>query len=283
MADTIKEVAQLVLSHFKRCKILLDDKQILRLKEEGLATVDGYECHIANKRSEKSMRLVVNKSWFKDRDNSDKPSVNSNPYDVVLIPTREKLYALHYTALRKYALELEKDTKRWFFRVRWGILIDKNDNSFTWEGGNTKKFPLTIIGSTERFSSLEGKIPEIVAVDINEPSKPERVSQTILRIIRDTNISRYVKKLYAYKCQLCGESLNLNNGKFYAEAHHLKPLGSPHDGLDIKENVLCVCPNHHALLDFGAIDLEIEKLHIHDLHLLSRDYIDYHNSRIVEK
>jgi predicted restriction endonuclease len=46
----------------------------------------------------------------------------------------------------------------------------------------------------------------------------------------------------------------------------------------LAENILCVCPNHHALLDFGAIELDIRELHIHTSHPLSLQYIGYHNS-----
>lgn len=38
----------------------------------------------------------------------------------------------------------------------------------------------------------------------------------------------------------------------YAEAAHIRALGSPHNGPDVIENVLCLCPNHHVLFDNGA-------------------------------
>ena len=38
-------------------------------------------------------------------------------------------------------------------------------------------------------------------------------------------------------------------GRPYAEGAHIRPLGSPHDGPDKLENVLCLCPNHHVLFD----------------------------------
>jgi putative restriction endonuclease len=36
---------------------------------------------------------------------------------------------------------------------------------------------------------------------------------------------------------------------------HIKPLGRPHNGLDVDGNVLCLCPNHHAQLDKGGITI----------------------------
>ncbi|MGY2075623.1 HNH endonuclease [Blastococcus sp. SYSU DS0828] len=36
------------------------------------------------------------------------------------------------------------------------------------------------------------------------------------------------------------------------------PLGRPHDGPTVVENVLCLYPNHHVLFDKGAIFIEGE-------------------------
>lgn len=58
-------------------------------------------------------------------------------------------------------------------------------------------------------------------------------------------------------------------------AHHIKPLGGEHNGPDVRENILCVCPNHHALLDYGAIKLDPMLLKG-----IERKYIDYHNEKI---
>jgi hypothetical protein len=116
------------------------------------------------------------------------------------------------------------------------------------------------------------------SVDIEEPSGPERVLQKIFRIIRSTPLAQKVKALHNFKCQICGESLNLGNGVYYAEAHHLWPLGAPHNGPDIEENIICVCPNHHALLDYGAIQLEPK-----DFERIHEKFIEYHNEKIYQK
>jgi putative restriction endonuclease len=41
----------------------------------------------------------------------------------------------------------------------------------------------------------------------------------------------------------------------YAEAAHVRPLGWDHRGPDVPGNVLCLCPNHHVLLDAGAFSV----------------------------
>ena len=114
------------------------------------------------------------------------------------------------------------------------------------------------------------------AIDINPPSQPERVVQRISRIIRDTTISSELKLLYDHSCQLCGTAIKLC-GRSYSEAHHIKPLGSPHDGDDTRDNLLCVCPNCHVLLDYASIPLELDSLKTRK-HRISSANIAYHNS-----
>ena len=114
------------------------------------------------------------------------------------------------------------------------------------------------------------------ASDINLPSRPERVVQRVSRIIRDTAVSSELKLLYDHSCQLCGTAINLC-GRDYSEAHHIKPLGSPHDGDDTRDNLLCVCPNCHVLLDYAAVPLKLESLKAQK-HSLKPANVAYHNS-----
>ena len=81
-----------------------------------------------------------------------------------------------------------------------------------------------------------------------------RYEATVSRLIRDTSVTRQVKALHGSRCQVCGERLATPAG-FYAEAAHIRPLGAPHHGPDTLSNVLCLCPNHHALFDFGSFGI----------------------------
>lgn len=121
------------------------------------------------------------------------------------------------------------------------------------------------------------KSPE--ALDIVEP--PKRVHSQTYRILRDTALARNVKSLHNHSCQICGETIVLNGNRRYAEAHHIKPLGAPHFGPDIAANVLCVCPNHHTQLDYGAIELDIKRLRSIPGHSVGKDFVEYHNKVIV--
>jgi hypothetical protein len=117
------------------------------------------------------------------------------------------------------------------------------------------------------------------AVDIAEPSQPVRVQQQVYRILRDTALARFVKELYGYRCQICQQRIDLPQGP-YAEAHHLKPLGKPHDGPDVQANILCLCPNHHVLMDYGAITVTLADIQTHPQHIIDPSYTEYHNSHV---
>lgn len=115
-----------------------------------------------------------------------------------------------------------------------------------------------------------------LASDIVEPVLPQRAEATTYRILRDTKKARGIKRLYEFCCQICGETIELSD-RPYSEAHHVKPLGSPHNGPDLESNIISVCPNHHVLLDYFAIKLDLAQLKLNRAHQLNPDYIDYHN------
>jgi hypothetical protein len=117
-----------------------------------------------------------------------------------------------------------------------------------------------------------------LAADFAEP--PDRVLATAYRILRDTELARRVKILHQFECQICGGTMDLPNGERYAESHHVQPLGQPHNGPDVIGNILCLCPNHHAELDFGVRAILPPALRKADGHGLEQRYIDYHNSVI---
>jgi 5-methylcytosine-specific restriction enzyme A len=124
----------------------------------------------------------------------------------------------------------------------------------------------------------------IKAADLpTRPKELTRLLTQINRIVRDTQIARRVKIIHNYRCQICGYTLDLGNGKLYAESHHIKPLGIKHNGPDIVENIMCVCPNHHALLDYGAIPINLKNLRITSGHIFSEQYIEYHNTKLYKQ
>jgi hypothetical protein len=119
------------------------------------------------------------------------------------------------------------------------------------------------------------------AIDLAEP--PKRMQATINRICRDTARARRVKELHDYRCQIkgCRHRIKLPDGLFYAEAHHVQPLGRDHKGPDIEANILCVCPTHHAELDLGVIEICLANLRRVEGHEIEKKYLDYHNGIVM--
>ena len=124
------------------------------------------------------------------------------------------------------------------------------------------------------------------SVELNKKygsESPKRATQTVQRVIRDSKLGRQLKKLYDYKCQVCGLQIETDAG-FYAEAAHIKPVGSPHDGPDLIENLLCLCPNHHLMFDKGVFfvneDMTLDgitgSLKSHKSHKISPEFVGYH-------
>lgn len=120
------------------------------------------------------------------------------------------------------------------------------------------------------------------SVTANAAVPAARAQTVIQRIIRGTALGRKVKSMYKYNCQVCGITLQCEGG-LYAEAAHIRPLGSPHNGPDTMENILCLCPNHHVLFDNGGLTLSDDlvvaltgsQLIVHSKHTINVEHIRY--------
>ena len=72
---------------------------------------------------------------------------------------------------------------------------------------------------------------------------------------RNQKIVKELKELYKNKCQICEQTIEI--GKFkYSEVHHIQPLGGEHNGIDSKNNMLVLCPNHHKMFDLGILAID---------------------------
>jgi putative restriction endonuclease len=131
-----------------------------------------------------------------------------------------------------------------------------------------------------------GNATDIFSETERAPEMPARRDITVSRIIRNSQRAHRVKVLHDYTCQVCGVRLESPNGP-YAEAAHIRPLGLPHNGPDDESNILCLCPNHHVLFDFGALtvadDLQFigypGTLRLHPQHRIDVNHIRYHRDR----
>lgn len=152
--------------------------------------------------------------------------------------------------------------------------------------------------SFEDLKLLDASTVEEEIKSSDKDGKPNKISVTTQRIVRNTKIVRELKNLYSSKCQVCGKVITFPSSNKYSEGHHLKQLGGIHQGPDIKENILILCSNHHVEFDYGviAIDPTSKKIvHIdttnefHNKSLnyqrsdLDKDFIEYHFEVIFNK
>ena len=102
-------------------------------------------------------------------------------------------------------------------------------------------------------------------------------------------MSKQIKELYDYSCQVCGIRISFN-GVGYAEAAHIRPLGKPHNGKDLLNNLLCLCPNHHVMFDKGYFGISEDnslmgidgRLTMLKQHEVDSANIQYHNEYIYQ-
>ncbi|HEY8098278.1 MAG TPA: HNH endonuclease [Methylobacter sp.] len=137
-------------------------------------------------------------------------------------------------------------------------------------------------GGVWGLRSYEKHTPIASDIEATGNETPQRLYQETYRILRDTTLARQIKLLHKHKCQICGDSIKLTSGEYYSEAHHIQPLGMPHQGPDTAENIMVLCPNHHVMLDYGVISLELAELNMHRKHKINARFIDYHNTVIMK-
>lgn len=108
--------------------------------------------------------------------------------------------------------------------------------------------------------ALNAGSPDLeVRGDVSIPSGaeiPDRRSRISSVIVRNPACAREMKVKYGHICQVCRKPVHLRNEPHYSEAHHLIPLGGAHKGPDVPGNIIVVCPNHHCMMDYGALYIE---------------------------
>ena len=158
-------------------------------------------------------------------------------------------------------------------------------NSRDSEKGPGKDLFFSVEGIGEGVWGLrEYEVATPHASDINGSEgnqDPTRIRQETYRILRDTALARKIKLIHGDQCQLCGETIVLSDGSTYSEAHHIKPLGGPHHGPDVPENIIVLCPNHHVMFDYGAITVGRSQIKSCINHHVGQKYLDYHNEVIA--
>ena len=99
----------------------------------------------------------------------------------------------------------------------------------------------------EDLGSLLSRVKE------KSPKPPRSATTTVTVYDRDPDVVAIAKKRAGFRCEVSGcehQIFQKLDGEPYVEVHHLHPLAK--GGLDIAENVACLCPAHHREVHFGA-------------------------------
>lgn len=97
-------------------------------------------------------------------------------------------------------------------------------------------------------------VPPEVSPPVDLISPPDTIEYSAVRTIRDTARTRELKELYGNRCQVCGDALETSSGSLHSEAHHIRPLHE--GGSDTPDNIVILCPRHHAEIDYGSIRVD---------------------------
>lgn len=152
-------------------------------------------------------------------------------------------------------------------------------------------------GPAGREASVADEETESEMIEL--PSGNEQIERreiTAERIERDSAVIQSLKELYDDTCQVCGDRRLQDRGEGFSHAHHLMPLGKPHDGPDVPKNVIIVCPNHHEDFEHGMLTIDPQTLEIdHEYeegisgetidtkgdHDVGAQYLAYHNQVVA--
>jgi HNH endonuclease len=100
--------------------------------------------------------------------------------------------------------------------------------------------PSKLIERLRRMSRENSEVP---------PGKEYRAGQSQRR---NRTFASALKVLYEGHCQVCGLLIQNPEGtRYLAHMHHFEPWNG--DNSDRLDNVICLCPNHHAMFELGSL------------------------------
>ena len=96
---------------------------------------------------------------------------------------------------------------------------------------------------------------------LNFDDETAALNKTVKTVMERTYSKKKVdmlKRLYAYRCQICGKNFGAEYGANIAEVHHIKYFSKSVD--NSSDNLLVLCPNHHSLVHALNPKFDYDKL-----------------------
>lgn len=204
------------------------------------------------------------------------PSENLSKYITENFRADDKLYTIECKLVRLLQENGYPMTTNDFIKILKDLRITKSEESHIMEYSNL--IYRTGFRRNSVYHTLDDQYN--LSLQIENQQSCDRKRTEINLVNRDSYLTKKVKRLCQYECQICGAKLQISDDDYYSEIHHIRPLGTPHNGPDVIENMLCVCPNCHVLLDYGAIQIVASELFLKESHIIKSEFIDYHNQFI---
>jgi len=142
------------------------------------------------------------------------------------------------------------------------------------------------------IQDLEQRLGDSLSPDYKRPSRAE---VKVNKLNRNISLREKIKQIYDYQCQVCNVLLEKPDGAIAVGAH-IQGLGRPHNGPDVIENMMCLCPNHHAQFDAFSFYIEPSSLEVVGLdgfentkikksnrHKLDIKFLEYHKTQYKKK
>ncbi len=133
-----------------------------------------------------------------------------------------------------------------------------------------------------------------ISIPVDYGGAPGRNTGTVTRFIRDTAKSKLLKKKYKDRCQVCNYRIQVSENTYYSEVHHIFPLKD--SGPDNFNNMIVLCPTHHAEFDYKAIGIDedgktiidrngkkVGSLILQNDHNLDKDSIRFHLKSMINR
>lgn len=116
----------------------------------------------------------------------------------------------------------------------------------------------TVVGQADRVPAAAAAPPRFADQhDLLGADIPERVSATTQGARRDPAVRLAVLQRADGRCELCDtEGFRMDDGRLYAETHHVQPLAE--QGADRVWNVVALCPTHHREAHYGSRRAEMK-------------------------
>ena len=211
------------------------------------------------------------------------------------------MYAAQVKERRKLVVSFKNLTE-----INRGFVKTNNELGISSSMPSVHRIPILGVNYTKtqqiikKYHSIEGflherkiqiKKPHIKEITIEPASVkkiPKKIKTTIVRVIRDTAKTKKLKIRYDNICQVCRSKIAEN----YSDVHHVWPIGDKGD--DDYDNMLVLCPNHHAMFDLALIQFdelrkghlvhvngkEIGKLYFKTKHHIHQKNIEHNNMRV---